>query len=65
MAEKSVVELAENWQTGFFFLVGIGIFGLVVGATVGSVTGDTGRYLGVIGGMIFGFLLGSYLLYGR
>ncbi|WP_135829093.1 hypothetical protein [Halorussus halobius] len=64
MAE-SIVDLVEEWQTGFFFLVGMGIVGLLTGAVVGLVAGAVGRFVGLLAGMVLGFLLGSYVLYGR
>lgn len=63
MSEESVVEFVEDWQTGFFILLGIGLVGIVVGAIVGAVTGEIGMYLGALGGMVLGFLAVAYLFY--
>lgn len=65
MAERTLVDLIEDWQTGALFVFGSVLIGAVLGwvlATEGSV------YLGFGGfvvGTVLGFLLLSYLWYGR
>ena len=67
MAEKSVVDLIEEWQTGFFVVLGSAIVGILSGLVVGSLVGGSGPgfVLGFIGGLILSFLAYSYLRYGR
>lgn len=67
MAEQSVVDLIEEWQTGFFVILGGAIVGIVSGLIVGSLAGGSGFgfVLGFIGGLLLSFLAYSYLRYGR
>ncbi|MFC7046956.1 hypothetical protein ACFQH6_17505 [Halobacteriaceae archaeon GCM10025711] len=65
MAEKSTVDLIEDWQTGFFLILGCAVVGLLVGAIVSSFLGPPGFFLGFLGGGILAFLAYAYLSYGR
>jgi hypothetical protein len=65
MTDRSVVDLIEDWQTGFFVVVGSAAVGMVVGLLLRSVAGPPGFLLGILAGTVLGFLTYSYLRYGR
>ena len=65
MTDRSVVDLIEDWQTGFFVVVGSAAVGMVVGLLLRSVAGPPGFLLGILAGTVLGFLAYSYLRYGR
>ncbi|MFC7113832.1 hypothetical protein ACFQH2_00935 [Natronoarchaeum sp. GCM10025703] len=65
MAEKSGVDLVEEWQTGAFLIFGSTVLGFVLGGVGAVLGGQIGGVSGFIGGAILGFLLLSYILYGR
>jgi hypothetical protein len=65
VADRAVVDLIEDWQTGFFVVVGSAVVGVLVGLALRSVAGPPGFVLGVFGGAVLGFLGYSYLRYGR
>lgn len=65
MSEKSIVDFIEEWQTGFFLLIGTVLVGVVTGVAAGSLAGASGAFFGIIGGAILAFLAFSYALYGR
>lgn len=65
MAERSIVDFIEDWQTGFFIVIGSVIAGVVSGVIAGSIVGRAGFAVGFTGGAILGFLAYSYLRYGR
>lgn len=65
MSGESVGELVNEWQTGAIFVVGsIGI-GILVGAAMGTTVGPIAGVGGFVVGAIAGFLVLSYLFYGR
>lgn len=65
MADRTIVDLIEDWQTGFFVVVGSAVVGVLVGLALRSVTGPPGFVIGIVVGAILGFLAYSYLRYGR
>jgi len=65
MADRSVVDLIEDWQTGFFVVVGSAVVGVLVGLALRSVAGPPGFLGGIVVGTVLGFLGYSYLRYGR
>ena len=65
MAEKTIVDLVEDWQSGFFVVLGLAVVAVVVGVAVGSLVGPSGFVPGFIAGGILAFLAYSYLRYGR
>jgi hypothetical protein len=65
MSEKSGAALVEEWQTGAFLLLGSVGIGVVLAAVGGSVGGRIGGVSGLVLGPIAGFLVLSYLVYGR
>jgi hypothetical protein len=65
MADRTVVDLIEDWQTGFFVVVGSAVVGVLVGFALRSVVGPPGFVLGIVAGTVLGFLAYSYLRYGR
>lgn len=66
MSEKSLVAFLEEWQTGFFWVVGTALVAVVSGVAVSSLTGVPAFFfLGFFGGAILCFLAFSYLFYGR
>ncbi|RCU47152.1 hypothetical protein DU504_07460 [Haloplanus salinus] len=65
MADRTVVDLIEDWQTGFFVVVGSAVVGVLVGLALRSVVGPPGFLLAVVAGTVLGFLAYSYLRYGR
>jgi hypothetical protein len=65
MADRTVVDLIEDWQTGFFVVVGSAVVGVLVGLALRSVAGPPGFVLGIVVGAILGFLAYSYLRYGQ
>ena len=65
MADRTVVDLIEDWQTGFFVVVGSTVVGVLVGFALRSVAGPPGFVLGIVAGAVLGFLGYSYLRYGR
>lgn len=65
MAEKNVVGLIEEWQTGAVYIIGSALIGGALGLFLRSQGPD---YLGLVGllvGTILAFLLFSYLRHGR
>ena len=65
MADRSIVDFIEDWQTGFFVIIGSAFLGLVVGMVVGSIIGPVGFIPGFLGGVIVAFLAYSFLRYGH
>jgi hypothetical protein len=65
VSERSIVDLIEDWQTGFLIVVGSAVVGILVGLAGRSVAGPPGFVLGIPVGAILGFLAYSYLRYGR
>jgi hypothetical protein len=65
MSEKGVIEFVEEWQTGFFLLLGTVAVGVVTAVAVGSVAGQTGTVVGFLGGAVLAFLAFSVLLSGE
>lgn len=65
VSDRSIVDLIEDWQTGFFVVVGSAVVGILVGLVGRSVAGPPGFVLGIPVGAILGFLAYSYLRYGR
>lgn len=65
MAGKTVVEFIEEWQTGFFLVIGTALVGVGVGVVAGTYFGPPGTVLGIVAGAIVAFAAFSYLLYGR
>lgn len=65
VAETSIVNFIEDWQTGFFVILGSAVVGIVLGIVVGSLIGPSGFLIGFVGGGILAFLLYAYLRYGR
>lgn len=65
MAERTIVDFIEDWQTGALFVLVSGLVGAVLAwflTTEGSVYLGFG---GFIVGLLLTFLLLSYLVYGR
>lgn len=63
MADKSAVEFIEEWQSGFFFIIGCFIsamVGLFLFAHFGWST-----VVGAVLGAVSAFLIASYVIYGR
>ncbi|WP_049937804.1 hypothetical protein [Haloplanus natans] len=65
MSDRSIVDLIEDWQTGFFLVVGSAVVGILVGLVGRSVAGPPGFVIGIPVGAMLGFLAYSYLRYGR
>ncbi|WP_323192686.1 hypothetical protein [Halostella sp. PRR32] len=65
MTEKNAVELVEQWQTGFFFVIGSALFGALLATLLSSIKPPVGGLIGFFGGVALAFLAFSYLSYGR
>ncbi|MEF8779774.1 MAG: hypothetical protein V5A46_03745 [Haloferacaceae archaeon] len=65
MSERGIVEFVEDWQTGFFVLLGSIAVGFVGGLVGRANLGPPGFYLGFAVGLGIAFLAYSYLRYGR
>jgi hypothetical protein len=65
MSGRSLVEFIEEWQTGFFLVIGVAVVGAVAGLAVRSVAGPPGFFAGFLGGVLVAFLAYSYLRYAR
>ncbi|WP_318569296.1 hypothetical protein [Salinigranum marinum] len=65
MPGKTVVEFVEEWQTGFFVVLGVTLVGVVGGTVVWRFAGPPGFFLGFGVGVVLAFLVYSYLRYGR
>lgn len=65
MSDRSIVDLIEDWQTGFFVVVGSAVVGVLVGLGLRSVAGPPGLVIGILAGSMLGFLAYSYLRYGQ
>lgn len=65
MTDRSIVDLIEDWQTGFFVVVGSAAVGILVGLVGRSVAGPPGFVIGIPVGTILGFLAYSFLRYGQ
>jgi hypothetical protein len=65
MGEKSMVDFVEEWQTGFFLIIGSVVFGIFTAFVVRPYTIPRITFLSFFGGGIVGFAILSYLLYGR
>jgi hypothetical protein len=65
MTNKSRAALVEEWQTGAFLLVGSVVIGVALAGIGGSVSGRIAALGGFVLEPIVGFLVLSYLLYGR
>ena len=62
MAEKTTVEFIEEWQTGFFIVIGCFVAGIVGAYTFGAF--ELSGIVGFVVGVVATFLVASYLLYG-
>lgn len=65
MSEKTGVGFIEEWQTGFFLVLGTAFIAFSAGILVSSLTSPLGGLIGFVGGAILAFAAFSYLLYGR
>lgn len=67
MSEKSLVQFVEEWQTGFFVVLGAAVAGVLTGLAVSGLfgLGAPGFFAGFLGGVVVCFLAYSYLRYGR
>lgn len=65
MAEKSVVELIEDWQTGAAYIIGSVLVGGALGLFLRSQGPDYLGLGGLLVGTILAFLFFSYVRYGR
>jgi precorrin isomerase len=65
MTEKGLVDLVEEWQTGFFLVVGSVAVGFLAAFALGQLDVPYAVVLGLLGGTAAAFLAVSYLLYGR
>ncbi|AZH24044.1 hypothetical protein [Haloplanus aerogenes] len=65
MADRSIIDLIEDWQTGFFVVLGCIVVGVLVGLALRSVAGPPGFVIGILVGALCGFVAYSYLRYGR
>jgi hypothetical protein len=65
MAERTLVDLIEDWQTGFFVILGCVLAGALVGIATRRVFGAPGFVVGLFGGTILAFVAYAYLRYGR
>lgn len=65
MADKSIVDFIEEWQTGFFLVLGTAFVAFSAGILVSSVASPAAGLAGFVGGAVLAFLTFSYLLYGR
>lgn len=64
MAERTMVDLIEDWQTGAALVLLVAIAG-VASAFALPLEPPYGPILGFLGGAVLAFLALSYLLYGR
>ena len=65
MAERTVVDFIEDWQAGFFVVIGSAAVGVVAGVALRSLLGPPGFPLGFAGGGLLAFIAYAYLRYGR
>jgi hypothetical protein len=65
MSEKTIVDLIEEWQTGFFLVLGAALVGFCTAVLLSSLGSPVAGLVGFAGGAILAFLAFSYLLYGR
>jgi hypothetical protein len=65
MSSSSLVDFVEEWQTGFFLLVGMLVASVAAGIAARSVVGPAGLVVGMLVGALAVFLGYSYLRYGR
>ena len=65
MAERTTVELIEEWQTGAFLLLASALAGFVTASGVGRGLSSNLALLAFPGAAAVTFLVLSYLLYGR
>jgi hypothetical protein len=65
MSGETFVEFVEEWQTGFFLVLGITFVGVVGGTVVWRFAGPPGFFAGFGVGVVLAFLAYSYLQYGR
>ncbi|WP_152041073.1 hypothetical protein [Salinigranum salinum] len=65
MSSSSLVDFIEQWQTGFFLLVGMLVVSVGAGIAARSVVGPPGLVVGMLVGALAVFLGYSYLRYGR
>ena len=65
MSERGIVGFIEDWQTGFFVVLGSAVVGVLFGIGIRSVIGPPGFLIGFVAGMVLGFLSYSYVRYGR
>jgi len=65
MAERTLVTLVEEWQTGAFLVLGVALVGGVSGGVVASFVPGYWGLLGFFAGAVLAFLAFSYLRYGR
>lgn len=65
MSDRTVVDLIEDWQTGFFIVLGTVTGGILGALALRSLSVPYGLAIGGLGGALLVFLIASYLLYGR
>ena len=65
MSERTTVDLIEDWQTGFFLVLGIAVVGIAVGAILGQLGEPSWFVPGFLAGGVLAFLAYSYLRFGR
>lgn len=64
-SRKSGVEFIEEWQTGFFLILGSVIGGFVIVGLFGSFLEPRGNMVAFFAGAILTFVVTSSLLYGN
>ena len=65
MSDKSVVGLVEEWQTGFYLVIGSIIAGTIFAYLLSPIQPPYGGLLGFLSGIVVAFLAFSYYLYGN
>lgn len=65
MSEKTGVDFVEDWQSGFFLVLGTAFVAFSAAILVSSLTSPLGGLVGFVGAAILAFAAFSYLLYGQ
>ncbi|WP_135819639.1 hypothetical protein [Halostella litorea] len=65
MAERSVADLVEDWQSGALLVFACALVGVVFGSIMGSLGSGPLGLAGFAIGSVLAFLAFSYLRYGR